>query len=69
MYIYTCKRRERKKGEREGEGGRGRGREREKKGGRGREGGPQTQIGVGSHWGLFHEPRNLAMPTGKPLAC
>jgi len=32
-------------------------------------GGPQTQIGVGSHWGLFHEPRNLAMPTGKPLAC
>jgi hypothetical protein len=31
-------------------------------------GGPQTQIGVGSHWGLFHEPRNLAMPTGKPLA-
>ena len=32
-------------------------------------GGPQTQIGVGSHWALFHEPSNLTMTTGKPLAC
>ena len=32
-------------------------------------GGPQTQIGVGSHWVLFHEPRKLTMPTGKPSAC
>jgi hypothetical protein len=33
------------------------------------QGGPQTQIGVGSRWELSHELRNATIPTGKPLAC